>query len=65
MDNDVIRTKYFDKLLDALEIWMENNEMVCRNPCKGEEVITHDRAGKMVRDPITSKPVRVAKAYEM
>ena len=50
MDEDSIRTKYFDELIDSLEIWMENNEMVCHNPCKGEEITKRDRQGKIVRD---------------
>ncbi len=40
---------------------MDNNEIIYHNPCKGKEVIKRDRAGEMVRDPITSKPVRIAK----
>ena len=61
MDEDSVRTKYSDELLDSLEIWMENNEMVCHNPCKGEEIIKRDRQGKIVRDETTNRPVRVAK----
>ena len=61
VEDDDKRTKYSSELLDALKIWMEDNEMVCHNPCKGEDIIKRDREGKIVRDPITNQPVRVAK----
>ena len=59
--DDKVRTKYSDKLLDSLEIRMDNNGMVCHNPCKGEEIIKQDRQGKIVRDPMANQPDRVAK----
>ena len=61
VDDNRVRTKYSDNLLDSLEIWMENNKMVCHNPCKGERIIMRDRQGNIVRDPMTNQPVGVAK----
>ncbi len=43
LDDDDERTKYSDNLLDSLELWMVNNDMVLENPCKGELVIKRDR----------------------
>ncbi len=39
LDGDDERTKYSDDLLDSLELWMVNNDMVLENLCKGELVI--------------------------
>jgi hypothetical protein len=43
LDEDDERTKYLDNLLDSLELWMANNDMVLDNPCKGELGIKRDR----------------------
>jgi len=48
LDEDDERTKYSDNLLDSLELWMANKDMVLDNPCKGELVIKCDRRGDIV-----------------
>ena len=40
---------------------MQDNDMVCYKPNKGETIIKHDRHGWIVRDPITDKPISVPK----
>ena len=61
IDDDNICTKYSDTLLDDLEAWMNDNDMVCFNPNKGETILKRDQQGKIVRDPITKKPFNVPK----
>ena len=59
------RTKYTNELLEALEYWVENNNMVCHSPFKDNLVIKRDRDGSIVRDPTTRQPVRVQKMMLM
>ena len=40
---------------------MNDNNMVRFNPNKGETILKRDRQGKIVRDPITEKPINVPK----
>ncbi len=62
MVNDIDkRTKYSDNLLDDFETWLQNNDKVSCNPCKGDTVIKRDRQGKMVRDPVTNELICVSK----
>jgi hypothetical protein len=61
LDEDDERTKYLDNLLDSLELWMVNNDMVLDNPCKGELVIKRDRQGDIVRDATNNEPIRIPK----
>ena len=53
------QTKYSNELLDALEYWIENNDMVWHSPFKDNLVIKRDRDGSIVRDPTTRQPVCV------
>ncbi len=41
-DNDK-HTKYSDKLLNDLEAWMQDNDMICFNSSKSDIIIKHDR----------------------
>ncbi len=63
IDDDDKCTKYSDKLLDDLEAWMQDNDMIRFNPSKGDTIIKHDRDGRIVRDPITHKAVCVPKLF--
>ncbi len=53
------RTKYTDELLNALEYWIQNNDMVQHSPFKDNLVIKRDRTGLIVRDPATHQPLGV------
>jgi hypothetical protein len=59
------QTKYTDELLNALEYWIENNDMVRHSPFKDNLVIKRDRTGLIVRDPATHQPLRVQKMMLM
>ena len=61
IDDDNIPTQYSDTLLNDLEVWMNDNDMVRFNPNKGETILKRDRQGKIVRDPITKKPINLSK----
>jgi hypothetical protein len=65
LNEDVQQTKYSNELLDALEYWIENNDMVRHSPFKNNLVIKRDRDGSIVRDPTTRQPVRVQKMMMM
>ncbi len=65
LNEDVKRTKYSNELLDALEYWIENNDMVWHSPFKDNLVIKRDQDGSIVRDPTTRQPVRVQKMMMM
>jgi hypothetical protein len=55
------RSKYSDDLLDAIESWMQNNDLICFNPSKNKTIIKGDINGRIVRDPVTHKPISVPK----
>jgi hypothetical protein len=61
IDNDNICKKYSDTLLNDLEAWMNDNKIVRVYPNKGETILKRDQQGKIVRDPITKKPINVPK----
>ena len=65
LSEDEQQTKYSNELLDALEYWIENNDMVRHSPFKDNLVIKRDRDGSIVRDPTTRQPVRVQKMMLM
>ena len=65
LNDDEQRTKYTNELLDALEYWIENNDMVRHCPFKDNLVIKRDRDGSIVRDPTTRLPVRDQKMMLM
>jgi hypothetical protein len=65
LSEDEQQTKYSNELLDALEYWIENNDMVRHSPFKDNLVIKQDRDGSIVRDPTTHQPVRVQKMMLM
>ena len=65
LNEDEQRTKYTNELLEALEYWVENNDMVHHSPFKDNLVIKRDRDGSIVRDPTTRQPVRVQKMMLM
>jgi DNA-directed RNA polymerase specialized sigma24 family protein len=48
LNDDEQRTKYTNELLEALEYWVENNDMVCHSPFKDNLVIKRDRDGSIV-----------------
>jgi hypothetical protein len=58
-----------DTLLDDLEAWMNDNNMVRFNPNKGETILKRDQQGKIARDPITKKlddmqPKKASQSYD-
>ena len=59
LNEDEQWTKYTNELLDALEYWIENNDMVQHSPFKDNLVIKQDQDGSIVRDSTTRLPVRV------
>ncbi len=63
INDDDKRTKYSDDLLDDLENWMQDNNFICFNPSKNETIIKWDRKGRIVRDPVTHKPISVPKLF--
>jgi hypothetical protein len=63
IDDDDKHTKYSDKLLNDLEAWMQDNDMIHFNPSKGDTIIKCDRDRRIVRDPITHKAVCVPKLF--
>ncbi len=63
INDDDKRTKYSDDLLDDLESWMQDNDMICFNPNKNETIMKRDRDGRIVRDPVTHKPISVPKLF--
>ena len=65
LTKDEQRSKYTDKLISALEYWIENNNMVHHNPLKDNLVIKRDRNGSIVRDVTTGVPVQVQKMMLM
>jgi len=65
LNEDEQRTKYTNELLEALEYWVKNNDMVRHSPFKDNLVIKRDRDGSIVRDPTTRQPVRVQKMMLM
>jgi hypothetical protein len=65
LNEDEQRTKYSNELLDALEYWIKNNDMVRHSPFKDNLVIKRDQDGSIVRDPTTRQPVRVQKMMLM
>ena len=65
LNEDEQQTKYTNELLDALEYWIENNNMVRHSPFKDNLVIKQDRDGSIVRDPTTRLPVLVQKMMLM
>jgi hypothetical protein len=65
LTNEEQRTKYTDEVLNALEYWIENNDMVRYSPFKDNLVIKQDRTGSIVWDPATHQPLRVQKMMLM
>ena len=65
LNKDEQQTKYTNELLDALEYWIENNDMVRHSPFKDNLVIKQDRDGSIVQDPTTRLPVHVQKMMLM
>ena len=54
-------SKYTKELLNGLEYWIENCEMVDHSPFKDNLVIKQNRNGEIVRETITNVPIRVPK----
>jgi hypothetical protein len=63
--NDKQQTKYTNELLNALEYWIKNNDMVWHSPLKDNLVIKQDRNGSIVQDPATCLPIQVQKKMLM
>ncbi len=58
-------TKYTNDLLNALEYWIKNNNMVRHSPFKENMVIKRGQTGSIVQDPATHHPLRVQKMMLM
>ncbi len=65
LTKDEQRSKYTDKLISALEYWIENNNLVQHSAFKDNLVIKQDRNGSIVRDLTTGVPVRLQKMMQM
>jgi hypothetical protein len=63
LDDDDPISKYSEELLDALESWMENNDLVSHSPSKGDLIIKRDRKGTIARHPTIGHPMLVQKMY--
>ena len=61
VNDDDKRSKYSEDLLDDFGTWLQNNDKVTYNPCKGETIIKRDQQGKHVRDPVTNELICVSK----
>ncbi len=48
LTDDKQQTKYTNELLNALEYWIENNNMVQHSPFKDNMVIKQDQTGSIV-----------------
>jgi hypothetical protein len=65
LNEDEQQTKYTTELLDALEYWITNNDMVQHSLFKDNLAIKQDPYGSIVRDPTTHLPVCVQKMMLM